>query len=441
MLFSCQTTLPISNTYTDSTANVNEREVSDSSTSSPNNTQAGSYTMVVEGYDWGPAVSKVIIPLGTTISFIQKENYSVTIKKETVYKELTTEEATGERTILYAYVSDEKGEKIEKGKHATLVLLVAPNLPISSPMMYIPSFNGNVWVDYEMTITNNYANQVWNIESNRIHPLVDDFDITGKFKYNKEVSLTYADYTPTTSQEKIPLIIWLHGGGEGGIDPSIALLANRAANYASPEIQAFFGGAYVLVPQTPTFWMDNGQGEYTLGDVNDRYNEGLMALIKDYVAKHPKIDENRIYVGGCSNGGYMSLKLMLLHPDYFAASFPSALAYHAQYISDEQIESIKEMPIWFIHSKDDSVTKPENTVLPIYNRLMEAGAENVHFSYYDHVVDITGFFGGDNYHYLGHFSWIYCHANLCTLDYDKQPVTFNGRAVTIMEWMAAQKRK
>jgi len=341
---------------------------------------------------------------------------------------------------LYAYVSNEKGKKIEEGKHATLVLLVAPNLPISSPMMYIPQCQGNVWVDYEMTIKNKDTDQIWNSEKNRIHPLADEFDVTGKFVYNTDISFTYADYTPNSSQEKIPLIIWLHGGGEGGTDPTIPLLANRATNYAAPEIQAFFGGAYVLVPQTPTFWMDNGQGEYTRGEVNDKYNVGLMALIKDYVAKHPKIDRDRIYVGGCSNGGYMSLKLMLEHPDYFAASFPSALAYHTQYITDEQIESIKEMPIWFIHSKDDPVTKPEDTVVPVYNRLIAAGAKNVHFSYYDHVVDITGFFGGNNFHYLGHFSWIYSHANLCTLDYDKEPVLLNGRAVTVMEWMAAQRR-
>lgn len=413
---------------------------SSSSLTAVQDIQAGSYTIVVEGYDWGPAVSKVILPLDTTTSFVQKENFSIAVKKETDCKELTAEEAIGDRTILYAYVSNEKGEKVEEGKYATLVLLVAPNLPISSPMMYLPQCKGNIWVDYELTIKNKQTNQLWDTEKNRIHPIVDEFDLSGKFVYDTDVSLTYADYTPTTSQEKIPLIIWLHGAGEGGTDTSIPLLANRAANYAAPEIQAFFDGAYVLVPQTPTFWMDNGQEEYTRGEVNDKYNEGLMALIKNYVAKHPKIDKDRIYVGGCSNGGYMSLKLMLQNPDYFAAAFPSALAYHAQYITDEQIASIKEKSIWFIHSKDDPVTKPEDTVVPVYNRLMTAGARNVHFSYYDHVVDITGFYGGDNFHYLGHFAWIYSHANLCTLDYDQQPVLLNGRAVTLMEWMAAQRR-
>jgi predicted peptidase len=252
--------------------------------------------------------------------------------------------------------------------------------------------------------------------------------------------MSYAAYQPKTRKDKSPLIIWLHGGGEGGTDPSIPIIANRAANYASEEIQAFFGGAYVLAPQCPTFWMQNAEGSSTRGKEDDIYNAGLMALIKDYVVKHPNIDQDRIYVGGCSNGGYMSLKLLLLYPEYFAAGYISALAYHSQFLTDAQIKSIKEVPIWFIQSKDDPVTLPEKTVVPVYQRLLAAGAKDVHFTYYDHVVDITGFFGGDNYRYNGHWSWIYSHVNHSKLDYDGSPVLLDGRAVTIMEWMAAQSK-
>jgi len=405
------------------------------------NDESGTYTLVVEGFDWGPAANQIILTLEDSVSTVQKEDYTIAVTKKVECGAVKMEAVNGERTVLYAYVSDASGQKIAAGTHVTLVLLVAPNLPIGSPMQYVPQCGGNIWADYAMTITNRATDQVWDTEIGRIHPLVDEFDATGKFVYDVDLTLTYADYTPTTTPKKIPLIIWLHGGGEGGTDPTVALMANRAANYASPEIQAYFGGAYVLVPQTPTFWMNDGTGNYTRGAINDMHNEPLMALIKEYVARHPNIDTNRIYIGGCSNGGYMSLKLMLNHPDYFAASFPSALAYHTKYITDEQIESIKELPIWFIHSQDDPVTKAEDTVNPVYQRLLAVGAKNVHFSSYDHVVDITGFYGGENFHYLGHFSWIYSHANLCTLDYDGQPVMLDGRPVTIMEWLAAQRKK
>ncbi|ORX39537.1 hypothetical protein BCR32DRAFT_288524 [Anaeromyces robustus] len=74
----------------------------------------------------------------------------------------------------------------------------------------------------------------------------------------------------------------------------------------TPEGAEDDGGAYVLAVQTPTLWMDNV----------------LFAAIEDYVNSNSDIDTNRIYVGGCSNGGYMTLDLIFEHGDYFAAYYP-----------------------------------------------------------------------------------------------------------------------
>jgi hypothetical protein len=73
-------------------------------------------------------------------------------------------------------------------------------------------------------------------------------------------------------------------------------------------------------------------------------------------------------------------------------------------------------------------------------RLKAAGAKSVYFSYYDHVVDLSGFFGGENYHFNGHWSWIYSHANHASRDFDGSFVKIKNKPVTIMEWMAAQKK-
>lgn len=405
------------------------------------NTEGGKYTAIVEGYDWGPAVSKVILELDETVSSVDHKDFTVQVERKTDCVQLPPEQATGQRRVVYAYVSNQEGAAFPEEKFITLVLAVAPNQPLGSPIQYSRNekCRGNNWIDYHMTITSKSHEQVWDTETDRIAPDLDRFDLTGKFQYKPDMTLSYASFTPDTDQEKVPLIIWLHGGGEGGIDPSIPLIANRAANYASDEIQALFGGAYVLSPQSPTFWMDSGEG-MTSGKVNDIYNEALMALFKDFIGRNPRIDKDRIYVGGCSNGGYMTLKLILEHPDFFAAAFPSALAYQSQYLTDQQIESIKDIPIWFVQSKDDPVTIPDETAVPVYQRLKAAGAENVYFTYYDHVVDITGFFGGKDYHYNGHWSWIYCHANKCRRDFDGSLVMLDGRPTTIMEWLAAQWR-
>jgi predicted peptidase len=268
-------------------------------------------------------------------------------------------------------------------------------------------------------------------------PLIDRFDLSGTFLQG-DITMSYASYSPEDDDES-PLIIWLHGGGEGGTDPSIPLIANRAANYASDEIQAIFDGAHVLVPQSPTRWMDSGEGS-TSGQTDDIYYEAVKALIDQYIAENPDVDPDRIYVGGCSNGGYLAFKLIIEYPEFFAAAFPSALAYRGAYFTDNQVDRVKDVPTWFIHAKEDGTTVPEETVIPVYNKLKDAGATNVHFSFYDHVVDITGFFGGDGYHYPDHWSWIYSHANEARRDYDGSLVKLDGEPVTIMEWLAGQSK-
>ncbi|NAS10584.1 alpha/beta hydrolase-fold protein [Poritiphilus flavus] len=401
----------------------------------------GSYTLVVEGFDWGPAANRVILSMGETVNETTSGNYAVTVKRSAAGVEMGEQEAGGERPVIYSYVSDKNGNRVSEGSYVTLVLFVSPDHVLGSPIKYIfkEGRGANEWIDYQLIIKDNSTNRIWDKETNRILPIIDDFNLKGSYTY-KNQTLTYAFFSPKQAKKNSPLIIWLHGGGEGGTDTSIPLTANKATNYASEEIQQIMGGAFVLVPQTPTFWMQSADGNYTRGDRNDIYNEALIGLIKQFVKDHPDIDQDRIYIGGCSNGGYMSLKLLLLYPDYFAAAYISALAYQSSYITDEQIQSIKDIPIWFVHSKDDPVTKANETVVPLYQRLIQAGAKKVHFSYYEHVTDITGLYGGDNYRYSGHWSWIYSHANTARLDFDGSPVVLDNRPVTIMEWMAAQQR-
>lgn len=409
------------------------------STNAPNS----EYTLVVEGFDWGPMVNKVIVGLDAPTKTVDMQEFTVVAERSHPCADVPAASAKGNRTVVFAYVSDNKGSRVEEGSFVTLILAVAPNSPIGSALQYSQkaACRGNQWVNYKVTVTNTKTNQVWNKEKNRIMPLADEFDLTGKYEYEPGKSLTFASYSPKNNAQKRPLIIWLHGGGEGGTDPSIALMGNKAFNYASADIQKYFGAAYVLVPQTPGAWMHDKDGKTQSGDGEDVYNVGLMKLIKDYVSKNPLIDPKRIYIGGCSNGGYMSLKLILKEPSYFAAGYISALAYKSQFITDSQINSIKNVPIWFIQSKDDKVTDPVLTAVPVYERLKKAGAKNVHFSYFDHVIDLTGMFGGENYYFNGHWSWIYSHANQVFKDYDGSYVKLDGRPVSLMEWMAAQTKK
>lgn len=401
----------------------------------------GEYGVVIEGYDWGPSVNKVILSMGEPVTSVNYTDYKVMVQRSSDCAPIPPSQVLGSRDVIAGYVSDADGNRVEEGNHVTLVMSVAPNQQIDSPIQYsgAEGCRGNSWIDYEMEIRDEANGRVWNDEVNRIMPIIDKFDVSGKFSSENGINMSYATFSPKVNEGKSPLIIWLHGGGEGGTDPTIPLIANRAANYASDDIQAIFEGAYVLVPQSPTRWMDSGEGS-TSGQVDDIYYAAVKELIDDFIAEHPDVDTDRIYIGGCSNGGYLTFKLLIEYPEFFAAAFPSALAYRGAYFTDEQVDRVKDIPIWFIQSKDDGTTIPEETVIPVYNKLKDAGAENVHFTFYDHVVDITGFYGGDDYYYPGHWSWIYSHANKARRNYDGSLVKIDGEPVTIMEWMAGQSK-
>jgi predicted peptidase len=199
-----------------------------------------------------------------------------------------------------------------------------------------------------------------------------------------EMRLRFGYYSPNMGRGKRPLIIWLHGGGEGGNETEIAYTGNNVVNLSSEKVQIIFGGAYVLAPQVPTMWMDDGYGLYTESG-QSKYVTALKALIDEFVECHSDIDINRIYIGGCSNGGFMTMRMIIDYPGFFAAAYPVCEALYDKVITDQNIEGIKNTPIWFTHAKNDTIVNPETTVIPTYERLLNAGAPNVHLSFFDKV--------------------------------------------------------
>ena len=273
---------------------------------------------------------------------------------------------------------------------------------------------------------------------------------TGK---SGEETLTYAAYEPWSLKgdgKANPLIIWLHGGGEGGVDVSITLLGNEVVSLIRPQIQSHFtteggaNGAYVLSIQCPTMWMGTSKG-FGHGDYPSLYADVLKSCIDNYVSTHPDVDPRRIYLGGCSNGGYMTMHMLIRHPRYFAAAYPTCEAYMDEYISDTEIAALAEENIWIVQSYDDTTVDPKTHCIPTFQRLMKAGAKNVWMSMFENVVGIDN----PGQKLFGHFSWCYLFNDVVTMSQeqtsgDVKPSNNGGGSVApqghanIFEWMNAQ---
>ena len=415
------------------------------------------YKTVTEVFDWGAAISKVIISWPEEIGTekVDKNTFKVYARRILPDGALTfadsssksgkkinlgstsksSDDLQGYREVTNAFVSDENGNKKPKGNYITIEMSVGPTNNLSSALNFDPSNFYNNFVKPDYTITqinpiNNLKNVVIENNKGNIRPIVDKFNFGHKMI--KHLPLAYASYEPS-DDKKHPLIIWLHGLGEGGSDnPALPIMGNKACMFADESLQKYFGGSYVLVPQSPTFWIHSKKD---FGDRTSIYEDTLMGLVKAYISEHTNIDSSRIYIGGDSNGGYMTIVLIRDYPDFFAAAFPTCEALEDKLITDDDIKNISKTPTWFISSKTDKLVPPNNFALPTVKRLRKIGA-NVHFSLFDDVHDTSGLYkkpDGKPYEYNGHFSWIYVYNDECEEIID-------GKKVKLMEWLSNQKK-
>ncbi|MFD2330462.1 prolyl oligopeptidase family serine peptidase [Cohnella sp. GCM10020058] len=420
------------------------------------------YYTITEITDYGPFITKLVLPMRTVVKAeaVKPACFSVYVERKDKQGEVlllpkswTEPElkipSKGYGTILDAYPSSIAGMRAEEGTFVTLEMKHGPLDPLAASIAPLNGMNEYIVSDYRIA----QIAEIRSAEGESLSGCVFDRCagntakqaerfLQGISSFQAE-PLKYGYFVPQTGNGKRPLLIWLHGGGEGGTDPAIAYTGNNVVNLAGADIQAKLGGAFVLVPQAPTFWLDDGSRQYGRTG-KSRYVQALKALIDEFVSlNEAAIDTDRIYIGGCSNGGFMTMRMVLDYPAYFAAAFPVCEALYDEVIGDADIERIKHLPIWLTHAKDDSIVRPEETAVPTYERLIKAGAKDVHFSYFDRVVDLHGRFAderGEPFVYHGHFSWIYALNDDCRLDYDGQPVAVNGREVSLMEWLALQKK-
>ncbi len=248
------------------------------------------------------------------------------------------------------------------------------------------------------------------------------------------------------ADKKVPLVLWLHGAGEGEGDApgevERAYLGNRVTALSQPQLQARLGGAaYVLVPQSPTVWMDTGTER--LGTSNQSvYTASLKALVDEFVAAHPRVDADRIIVGGLSNGGFMTCRLLADYPGFFSCGLACCAPWFVESETPEELATLAKTPIWFVHAKGDELVPLERTALPLYHELVAAGGE-AHFTLFDHVEDLTGVHkepDGRNLRTFNHGVWIHVYNDQCDRDLDGSTVQVDGRPVTCWEWAGAQVR-
>ncbi len=220
---------------------------------------------------------------------------------------------------------------------------------------------------------------------------------TESFTFTQTVSATYSylkylpkDYAAGSGQ-KWPLVLFLHGAGERGTDPS------RVAFHGPPKLVAKGKDLpFVLVsPQCPP---------------NQRWNDAALLALLDHVVASHAIDTNRVCLTGLSMGGYGTWSLGTRNPERFAALAPICGGGRVidVLLADDRARELKAMPVWAFHGDADNVV-PLSESRAMVEGLQRLGNKGANLTVYPGV---------------GHDSW--------TRTYDDPE---------FMKWLLAQTRE
>ena len=324
---------------------------------------ADSATLNAEPFDWGEAITSITV----TFDEAPAEITDVAVAVTATYMDYS----------IYQNVTETLAREPEsctlEGNTLTIALPYAAMDAASTaygnaPEVYSVTVNGQAITDLTL-----------------VDPAIDAFEAIDNGTCH------YRLFVPETDAEKVPMVVWLHGAGEQGLDNRAQISANLVTNWATPEAQARFGGAcYIMAPQA----------------VGPHNVQAEMEAILQVIEAHPNIDTDRIYVGGCSMGGGGTMNMINTYPEFFAAAFPIC---PAGSITDEAAAAFAAngMPVYLIHSIDDGTVNISATT-STFEQLTAAGAE-VHATLFDHV-DTIGV-PAEIDAMLGHWSWTYVHRN------------------------------
>ena len=376
------------------------------------------YDVLGHVYDYGERIHELRLHLNFEINEeeIDKKMFEVhTHNKSTIQVAYNN----GERIIDRMYVVDEEGNPSAYGNEVRIHLKTNLHTPYAEISQRDHRMHQALLdLHYEVKqiaplILEDGEEEVFlKLKQGRIIHEEADLFHEGK----SAMGLAYRDYVPEKKGGKHPLIIWLHGAGGGGSNNLTHITNNRGAvAFVEEDVQELFDYPYVLAPQVEDYWMS--EFHTSLMHLYGRnHTAEVVSLIKEYIEEHINIDQTRIYIGGCSMGGYQTWETIFAQPDLFAAAFPICAAYQ---VPREKMPLVKEMPIWLVHAASDQVVPVQNS-RNAYTQMLQIN-DQVHYSEFEKVMV-------EQEEYAGHNVWIHALRNEAVNKDDE----------TLFEWLSKQ---
>jgi predicted peptidase len=189
-----------------------------------------------------------------------------------------------------------------------------------------------------------------------------------------------SDYD-TTNEKTYPILFFLHGHGECGVDneQQIRVLGkeHRLINMVMER-----DDTVIVAPQCPCSpiheWVPlrHAWATGSREALTEKPTLGLAAAeeLLFCFLNSGKIDLSRVYSAGISMGGYGTWELITRHPELFAASIPVCGAG-----GPSLAHRLTDIAIWAFHGdRDDTV--PASGSRDMYNAILAAGGTKVRYT-------------------------------------------------------------
>ncbi len=206
--------------------------------------------------------------------------------------------------------------------------------------------------------------------------------------------VVYRLYTPK-SEGKHPMILFLHGGGNGG--PCDELGDDRdnekqlRADYGCVNFAENYPDCFVLAPQAKEPRRNGGIPAMNLrtqtfgGDRQDPdrgWSRSYLAKVCEIIRKmiaDGRVDEKRIYVTGNSMGGAGTIRAMSVGSDLFAACAPVCPT-----MTKETYSILRSMkaPVWVSTAYVDHTIYRHKYIVDAIMELKDNGHKNAHLTLY-----------------------------------------------------------
>ncbi|MGQ9651877.1 MAG: prolyl oligopeptidase family serine peptidase [Phycisphaerae bacterium] len=185
--------------------------------------------------------------------------------------------------------------------------------------------------------------------------------VVEKVEIKRVVDCRYLLYLPENypSQDRWPLILFLHGAGERGDDIEKVKIHGPPKLIAQGKHFPFI----VVSPQCP-----NGQW----------WDIEVLGALLDRIERDYKVDPDRIYVTGLSMGGFGTWALACAQPDRFAAIAPICGGGEPKLA-----RQIAHVPAWVFHGDADNVVSVSRSKEMV--EALKAAGGNVKLTVYPEV--------------------------------------------------------